>query len=550
MLRVSSSGGGGGGGGVVTLKHRKDLKRSADDGTLSVLDVVRKQHRSLPHLLDEQDEDHIVRLLEDSPQLGKGTYGEAHQLSPDVVAKITGCPSGLLGDVIKSPWRSENVEPRLLEFLWKHLVETHVTPHLIAPLGGKHTIITGATKNQQATDADMTNSLVYFMERATLGTLRSYLKQQKASEKFDLLVRVLLFQVCYTLEAIYMRFPTFRHNDLKDDNIMLHTSSAQGYTEYIIHGTRFAVPNVGVTVMISDFDFACISGYAFDNYKVIEQEWETPSYNINTRRDHAADFVCLVTYLRAQFSTKLSRTFRDQLDSIFGILKKTNSFRATVFESEVLPCTEQVLTDTSLFACFQVDIGAEKNVTDVFHADKNASEAIVFHVWSGEKEKRYAPVLFPRQQDVLDMYNLPSYEHFRKCDPIYKYIDQEEPKAYAEQTCSALLEHLQSIYDLKPDFGFPQSKKEAFFRLVDEIGSSFILDYFVPERWWPAVFTCAFVDAIEEMNLAKPSQVCWYFEKWAKFWERQGVVRYSDMQLLHFALQWGWLRSKDQKFNL
>jgi len=536
-----------------SLKYRKDLKRSADQGQLHVLDYVRKQQRSLPSLLDEKDEDHIVRLLEDSPQLGKGTYGEAHKLSPDVVAKITGVPSGLLGDVAKSPFRSENVEPRLLEFLWKHMVETHVTPHLIAPLGGKHSIIVGATKNQQAADADMKKSLVYFMELATMGTLRSHLKQQRASEKFDLLVRVLLFQICYTLEAIYMRFPTFKHNDLKDDNVMLHASSAEGHTEYIIHGVRFLVPNVGVTVMISDFDFACISGYMFDNYKVIEQEWEPPSFNINTRVDHAADFVCLITYIRAQFTPKLSKSFCNQLDSIFGALKRTNSYRATVFESDVLPCTEQILTDTTLFAPFHYNPSITYSIADTFNADKTRRDPVVFdHVWpkgGGTQEKRYTPIFSPRQQSTLDMYDLPSYRYFRACPTIFKYIDQEEPKLYAEQICNSMVEHLKSIYKLEPDFGFPESKKEAFFHLVDEIGSSFITDYYVPERWWPAAFTCAFIDAIEELNLAKPGQVCWFFEKWARFWERQGVVSYSDMQLLHFALQWGWLRSRDQKIN-
>jgi serine/threonine protein kinase len=536
-------------GSVITFKSRKDLKRSADEGLLSVLDVVRKQHRSIHDLLDEEDDEHIVRLLEDSPELGKGTYGEAHQLASNVVAKITGCPSGLLGDVETSPWRAENVEPKLLEFLWNHLVETHVTPHLIAPLGGRHGIINGATKKQQEADKEMTNSLVYFMEKATLGTVRSFLKELRATDQFDLVFRVILFQVCYTLEVIYKRFPTFRHNDLKDDNIMLHKSSSEGFTEYTIHGKRFLVPNVGVTVLISDFDFACISGYMFDNYKVIEQEWETPSYNINTRKDHAADFGCLITYLRILFSHKLSRTIRTQLEDIFGAVKKTNAYRVSVYESGVIPTTEQILTDTNLFDTFSSQNVKYPVITDSFNGDKPTKPddfKLETRLGGIGGEKRCVPVIFPRQRDTLDMYDLPSYQYFRQCAPLYKYIDQDEPTNYSEQKCRALLENLEPLYDVKPDFGFDQEKKDEFYELVDQIGSSFIMDYFVPERWWPAAFTCAFIDAVEEMNLARPDQVCWYLEKWAKFWERQGVVRYANMQLLHFTLQWGWLRALAQ----
>lgn len=532
---------------MITFEQRKELKRSADQGSYTIESSTRKHHRSIGDLLSDHE---ALISFEHSPELGHGTYGEAKEVGEHVVCKITGCGSHLLGDV-HSIWRAENIEPRLLRFLWEQLVETKVTPHIIAPLGLSHAIVEGTTSRQQKEDNETTQSLVQFMEKATAGTVRGYFTRLSVIN-FDLVFRVILFQVCYTLEAIYMRFPRFRHNDLKDDNVLLHKSASTGYTKYTIHGVTFTLPNVGVTALISDFDFACITGHVFDNYKVTEQEWETPSYNMNTRIDHCSDLSCFVSYVRNQFGDKISNSTRKTLQKVFGSSKKNNGYRCTVEESGVLPTTRDVLLDTTLFEDFAYEEeGGGRGGGDHFISNPNSVIPPPFlvppHV--NQKELRHAPVFLPRSSQVLDPQVLPSFQMFRNWPPAHSFIDKDEPTMFSEMASNRLIGVMQCIYSIKANpkkdvagFGFPEKHREAFFDTVEQTAASFILDYFVPLRWWPAVYTCAFIDTIEEMDLAVSNQVCWHFMQWCEFWEDKGEASYTQMQLLHFAVQWGWVR--------
>lgn len=526
----------------MLLVERKVLKRSSDNGTLAVRDVIRKSHRSIPDILLHNTDEDTLALLEQSPDLGKGVYGQAKQIDEGVVAKITGCASGLLGDVAHAVWRAEHVEPRLLQFLWTHLVETNVTPHLVAPLGGTHTIIEGTTRVQKEGDKEIANSLVYFMEKAAKGTVRSYLKQLTGGPRFDAVLRVILFQVCYTMAAIYMRFPHFRHNDLKDDNVLLHEGPTEGCTAYTIHGSTFYVPNVGLTVLVADLDFACISGHTFDNYKVVEQEWETPSYHISGRKDHAADMACFINYVRNVFANKITRSFRGQLEKIYGLRKRDNGYRFTFVDTCDLPAASDLLSDTPLFDAFRKSTG---KVTDTYNADRLQYANIEWPLVEAPLETRFCFMFVPRHADAIDPSELPSYRYLQRCKPAYNYIDGDLPKEYNDEKCEKLLELMAPLYDI---IVVQKAKKHVdrhddFFDKVDEIAAAFIIDYYVPERWWPAAFTCAFIDACEELDVITPGQVCWHFNQWCKFWERHGVVRYSDMNLMHFAVQWGWLRN-------
>lgn len=527
----------------VTLQKRRDLKRSADEGTTRIVDVIRKTRRSITDML-VAEADETLAFLEAAPELGRGTYGQAKEVSKGVVCKITGCASHLLGPV-HSIWRAENVEPMILRFLWQHLVETRVTPHIIAPLGHNHSIIEGTTAKQQATDSEMQNSLIYFMEKATAGTVRDYLGKHMGGPKFDLILKVILFQVCYTLECIYSLFPRFRHNDLKDDNVFLHKSTSVGYTRYTIHGTTFYVPNVGITVLVSDFDFACISGLIFDNYKVIEQEWETPSYNINTRKNHATDFSCFLNYVRNQFGNKCSRELKDQLKQVFGLPSKTNSYRATVKESQGLLTTKEILLETEFFEEF---LEEEEDVKEEFSLKKKGGGSGLLPPQGGQ-ETRHAPLFLPRVDDAIDPRELLSFKSFRLWSPVNTNLDEEEPTPFSERVCQRLVACMRDIYDLKPNpkkdlagFGFPKEHEEEFFEAVEQTGTSFILDYYVPAKWWPAIYTCAFVDTVEEMDLTTSNQVCWHMTQWCDFWREYEEANYSEMALLHVALQWGWIR--------
>jgi serine/threonine protein kinase len=528
----------------ITLQKRRDLKRSADDGTTHIFDMIRKTRRSITDLLSAEQTDETLAFLESAPELGRGTYGEAKEVTKAIVCKITGCGSHLLGP-LWSIWRSENVEPNILRFLWKHLVETRITPHIIAPLGLDHSIIEGTTERQKKDDQGIQSSLIYFMEKATAGTVRDHLTGHVSGQRFDLILKVILFQLCYTLECIYTLFPRFRHNDLKDDNVFLHKSSSQGYTRYTIHGSSFYVPNVGVTVLISDFDFASISGSLFDNYKVIEQEWETPSYNINTRKTHAADFDCFLAYVRNHFGDKISSKLKTQLKHIFGAYPKKNSYRSTVVESQGLLTTKEILMETEFFEEF-LQTKPPQEIGEQFTFFKSYSKEVA---QLGGDEKRHTPLFLPRIDEAIDPRDLLSFQTFRTWTPNCLEWDEEEPTVFSERACERIVGCMHAIYDIKPapkrdiaGFGFPKDKKEIFFETVEQTGASYILDYYVPSRWWPAIYTCAFIDTAEEMDLVASNQVCWGMTQWCEFWTDMDETDYTEMELLHVALQWGWVR--------
>ncbi len=179
------------------LQNRMELKRSFDNGTTRIFDVRDKRNKTLPELLIDPES-----IFDHEDELGRGEYGQAKLLkdqrgTSSVVAKVTGCNNMWLGDPFVSPFRSEQIEPRILNFLWTHLVETRVTPHIIAPVG-KHAIVNGYTPEQKEEDKELESSLIFFMEPASVSDLRVHFRSI-TSHEFRTQFKPLLFQICYTL---------------------------------------------------------------------------------------------------------------------------------------------------------------------------------------------------------------------------------------------------------------------------------------------------------------------------------------------------------------
>lgn len=559
---------------TVTLMSRIELKRSLESGVQQVYDNGEKKLKTL-----EDFRTNSVETIHNVPQLAKGVYGDVRQINDEkgktmAVVKITGCLNTLLGDFALSPFRSEHVEPRILNFLWKHLVEdTRATPHIVAPLG-KHAIIPTITESRRySSDRDyMDNSLVYFMEMASKRDLRRHLASVRYDgNKFELHFRVLLFQVCYTMECIFQRFPDFRHNDLKDDNVYLHTGPVGGYDKYVIHGKTYYIPRIGATALVGDFDFATIPGYMFDNYKTIEQEWHTPTYCINTRRDHGSDMYSLISYLRQELGGDFRLALRNTLNRLYGNRNKRNYNNLRPMPGTThRPSAKELLGDAELFAQFLVPpppSGGE--VYDTYMGDVH--NPIVFPTtWDPTPYnmlknlspfvhyQRHCPLIVPRRMissdDVVDHFlQLPSVIYYRDCCmPADRVIDEEPSVVYDDPTGRDILEKMQDVFDIEPErdndftgYGFDEDFKEEFMQNVYEVASDFIRANHVPKRWWCAAFSCAFADTVYDMNMAPECQKCWDMTTWADLWENYGDVTYTNMQMLHFVMQWTWHRNMD-----
>jgi serine/threonine protein kinase len=91
------------------------------------------------------------------------------------------------------------------------------------------------------------------------------------------------------LAVIQKKYPAFRHNDLKPNNILVQVSEVNNKTlkfRYVINGHEYYVPNIGVQIKLWDFDFACIPGIV-ENSKV-SADW-TDKINIKPEQNKYYD---------------------------------------------------------------------------------------------------------------------------------------------------------------------------------------------------------------------------------------------------------------------
>ena len=101
--------------------------------------------------------------------------------------------------------------------------------------------------------------------------------------------RTILFQILSVLSIIHAKYPSFRHNDMKANNILIHNIDVDENNKkylYKINQQHYIVPNIGFQIKLWDFDFACIPGIV-DNSKV-EADW-TNKINITPDQNRYYD---------------------------------------------------------------------------------------------------------------------------------------------------------------------------------------------------------------------------------------------------------------------
>ena len=99
----------------------------------------------------------------------------------------------------------------------------------------------------------------------------------------------MFFQLLSVLAIIQNKYPTFRHNDMKANNILVHkipVSKTNNKFKYKVNGQTYIVLNIGIQLKLWDFDFACIPGI-IDNSKV-DADW-TDKINIKPEQNRYYD---------------------------------------------------------------------------------------------------------------------------------------------------------------------------------------------------------------------------------------------------------------------
>lgn len=180
--------------------------------------------------------------------------------------------------------RPENAELMMIKLL-SYFVLKNQTPHIVLPIGTFDTTISTfvdliernvvSKENKKYNEFIKKYNAGQYHENASIlisewsnrGDLVDFINK---NYKYLTLKhwKVIFFQILSVLAVIQTKYPGFRHNDLKANNILVHKITSKKHNfEYTIANTVYRVPNIGYHIKIWDFDFACIPGIV-DNKKV------------------------------------------------------------------------------------------------------------------------------------------------------------------------------------------------------------------------------------------------------------------------------------------
>ena len=198
--------------------------------------------------------------------------------------------------------RPENAELVMLKLL-SEFVMSGQTPHIVLPIGSFNTSINPFVK--LAKSFSDSKKFVQFLEKyekneyfdevsvlisewANGGDLLDYIKENYKTMKVKEW-RVIFFQILSVLAVIQKKYPSFRHNDLKPNNILVQVSEVNNKTlkfRYVINGHEYYIPNIGAQIKLWDFDFSCIPGIV--NNSKVEADW-TDKINIKAEQNKYYD---------------------------------------------------------------------------------------------------------------------------------------------------------------------------------------------------------------------------------------------------------------------
>ena len=158
---------------------------------------------------------------------------------------------------------------------------------------------------------------------------QSILKHMAKPYLFDatninIFFKVITFQVAFALHNIYKKYPTFRHNDLKVDNVLLeYNDSNHTYECSDSLNKIFKIKNIGLQVKFCDFGFSNIHGVV-DNIILLEARTMNLSLGLGYKEDHVSDLFRFVKTLYDIIGIHLTVELRMALHVLYkGHLEKS-----------------------------------------------------------------------------------------------------------------------------------------------------------------------------------------------------------------------------------
>jgi len=198
--------------------------------------------------------------------------------------------------------RPENTEILMISLL-SYFVINKQTPHIVLPITTFNTSIKpflNLTKTNIVNNKNFDqfiekyekgeyyqNVSILVSEWANGGDLLDYIKLYGKDLKLKHW-RGIFFQILSVLSIIQTKYPGFRHNDMKANNILIHNIDTDINKKYLykINGQTYIIPNIGFQIKLWDFDFACIPNIV--NNSKVDAEW-TDKINIKPEQNRYYD---------------------------------------------------------------------------------------------------------------------------------------------------------------------------------------------------------------------------------------------------------------------
>uniref|UniRef100_A0A6C0ACG2 Protein kinase domain-containing protein n=1 Tax=viral metagenome TaxID=1070528 RepID=A0A6C0ACG2_9ZZZZ len=199
--------------------------------------------------------------------------------------------------------RPENAELMMIRLL-SYFVVKKQTPHIILPIATFNTDIkpfVSLIENsivpeenrkykefiERYKKGDYFNTVsILVSEWANKGDLLDYLRNNY-KQFTPMCWKVIFFQLISVLAVIQSKYPSFRHNDLKANNVLLHkVVKKKSCYSYKVNGQKFKIPSIGYQIKIWDFDFACIPDVV--NNSKVSDNWTT-KINVNPEQNRYYD---------------------------------------------------------------------------------------------------------------------------------------------------------------------------------------------------------------------------------------------------------------------
>lgn len=134
------------------------------------------------------------------------------------------------------------------------------------------------------------------------GNLLDYIQNNHQSMNLEIWTTI-FFQILYALAIIQLKYPSFRHNDLKANHIYLKkvSNNNNDYQQYYLDKQIFTAKSIGFEICIHDFHFSSISGVIENS--LLNENWIN-KFNITSKQNQYYD-------MHYFFSTLTSRAFID-----------------------------------------------------------------------------------------------------------------------------------------------------------------------------------------------------------------------------------------------